>query len=186
MIYLNFIQIYMGFPGGLDGKESACSARDLGSIDSLEEGVATHSSILAWRNPWTEEPGRLQSTGSQRVRHDWRSLACKHMKKKIRPRSQCPGSSPRGTPPCPWWEPLTEAASGSGQRRPGEEALPVTDQESPDPTSGLSPGSGDHTHVESLSLGVLDASVTWPSKTTKVDSGGGKRALIWAQVCMLY
>ena len=38
--------------------------------DSLEEGTATHSIILAWRVPWTEEPGGLQSTGSQRVRHD--------------------------------------------------------------------------------------------------------------------
>ena len=38
--------------------------------DPLEEGMATHSSILAWRIPWTEEPGRLQSIGSQRVRHD--------------------------------------------------------------------------------------------------------------------
>ena len=38
--------------------------------DSLEEGMATHSSILAWRIPWTEEPGGLQSMGSQRVRHD--------------------------------------------------------------------------------------------------------------------
>ena len=38
--------------------------------DPLEEGMATHSGILAWRIPWTEEPGRLQSTGSQRVRHD--------------------------------------------------------------------------------------------------------------------
>ena len=37
--------------------------------DPLEEGMATHSSILAWRIPWTERPGRLQSTGSQRVRH---------------------------------------------------------------------------------------------------------------------
>ena len=37
---------------------------------SLEEGVATHSSILAYRIPWTEEPGRLQSMGSQRVRYD--------------------------------------------------------------------------------------------------------------------
>ena len=36
----------------------------------LEEGMATHSSILAWRIPWTEEPGGLQSTGSHRVRHD--------------------------------------------------------------------------------------------------------------------
>ena len=38
--------------------------------DPLEKGVATHSSILAWRIPWTEEPGRLQSMGSQRVGHD--------------------------------------------------------------------------------------------------------------------
>ena len=36
----------------------------------LEEGMVTHSSILAWRISWTEEPGRLQSMGSQRVRHD--------------------------------------------------------------------------------------------------------------------
>ena len=39
--------------------------------DPLEEGMATHSSILAWRIPWTEEPGGLQSVGSQRVRHGW-------------------------------------------------------------------------------------------------------------------
>jgi len=39
--------------------------------DPLENGMATHSSILAWRIPWTEEPGGLQSMGSQRVRHDW-------------------------------------------------------------------------------------------------------------------
>jgi len=38
--------------------------------DPLEKEMATHSSILAWRIPWTEEPGGLQSTGSQRVRHD--------------------------------------------------------------------------------------------------------------------
>ena len=42
----------------------------LGREDPLEEGMATHSSILAWRIPWTEEPGRLQSIGSQRVGHD--------------------------------------------------------------------------------------------------------------------
>ena len=50
-----------GFPGGSDGKESACNAGDLGWQDPLEEGMATPSSILAWRIPWTEEPGRLQS-----------------------------------------------------------------------------------------------------------------------------
>ena len=44
--------------------------RALNWEDPLEEGMATHSSILAWRISWTEEPGRLQSTGSQRVRHD--------------------------------------------------------------------------------------------------------------------
>ena len=43
----------------------------LGGEDPLKKGMATHSSILAWRNPWTEEPGRLQSMGSQRVRRDW-------------------------------------------------------------------------------------------------------------------
>ena len=39
--------------------------------DPLEKGMATHSSILAWRIPWTEKPGGLQSMGSQRIRHDW-------------------------------------------------------------------------------------------------------------------
>ena len=42
----------------------------LGGKDPLEEEIATHSSILAWRIPWTEEPGELQSMGSQRIRHD--------------------------------------------------------------------------------------------------------------------
>ena len=44
--------------------------RSLGWEDPLEEGMATHSSILAWRIPWTEEPGGLQSMGLQRVGHD--------------------------------------------------------------------------------------------------------------------
>ena len=63
-----------GFPGGSDGKESACSTGDPGLIvdqeDPLEKGIATHSSILAWRIPWTEEAGSLQL---QRVGHDWAS-----------------------------------------------------------------------------------------------------------------
>ena len=62
-----------GFPGGLDSKESACNAGDLGSIpgweDPLERGMATHSSVLPWEIPWTGEPGELQSLGSQRVGH---------------------------------------------------------------------------------------------------------------------
>ena len=44
--------------------------RSLGGEDPLEKGMATHSSILAWRIPWTEDPGGLQSLGSQGVRHD--------------------------------------------------------------------------------------------------------------------
>ena len=63
-----------GFPCGLDSKESPAVqktwVRSLGWRDPLEEGMATHSSILAWRIPWTEEPGRLQSMGSQRAGHD--------------------------------------------------------------------------------------------------------------------
>jgi len=49
--------------------------RSLGQEDLLEEGMATLSSILAWRIPWTDEPNGLWSLGSQRVRHDWRDLA---------------------------------------------------------------------------------------------------------------
>ena len=64
-----------GFSGGSDGKESACNAGDPGLIPgsgrSPGEGTATHSSILAWRIPWTEEPGGLQSMQLQRVGHDW-------------------------------------------------------------------------------------------------------------------
>ena len=44
--------------------------------DALEEAMATHSSILAWTIPWTEERGGLQSMGLQRVGHDWSDLAC--------------------------------------------------------------------------------------------------------------
>ena len=45
--------------------------RSLGQEDPLEKEMTTHSSTLAWGIPWREEPGRLQSMGSQRVRHDW-------------------------------------------------------------------------------------------------------------------
>ena len=50
-------------------------AQSLDQDDPLEEGMATHSSILAWRIPWTEEPGGLQSIGLQKVRHDCSDLA---------------------------------------------------------------------------------------------------------------
>ena len=50
----------------------------LGWEDPLEKEMATHSSILAWRTLWTEEPGGLPSMGLHRVRHDWSDLACMH------------------------------------------------------------------------------------------------------------
>ena len=50
--------------------------RSLDLEDSLEESMATHSSIVAWRIPWTEEPGGLQCTGSHRVGNNGRDLAC--------------------------------------------------------------------------------------------------------------
>ena len=62
VLYFIYSSVYM-FPGDSDGKESACNEGDpvlsLGWEDALEEGVATHSSTLAWRIPWTEEPGGL-------------------------------------------------------------------------------------------------------------------------------
>ena len=48
--------------------------RSLGQEDPVEKEMAIHSSTIAWKIPWTEEPGRLQSMGSQRVRHDWATL----------------------------------------------------------------------------------------------------------------
>ena len=60
----------MGFPGGSSSKESACNAGHTGSIpgsrSSLEEEMATHASILAWRILWTEEPGGLQPLVSKK------------------------------------------------------------------------------------------------------------------------
>ena len=66
--------ICSGFSGDSEGKELACNAGNLCSIlgrDYLEKEMATHSNILAWRIPWTEETGGLQSMRSQRIRHDW-------------------------------------------------------------------------------------------------------------------
>ena len=65
-----------GFPGDLMVKNPPANAGDtkvwtLGWKNPLEEGMVTGSSILSWRIPWTEESGRLQSMGLQRVRHDW-------------------------------------------------------------------------------------------------------------------
>jgi len=67
-----------GFLGGASGKEASCQiqgtlemwVRSLSREDPLEEGMATLENILAWRIPWAEEPGRLPSTGLERVRYD--------------------------------------------------------------------------------------------------------------------
>ena len=60
--------------------------QSLGEDDPWEKGMATHSSILAWRIPWTEEPGRLQAMRSQRVAHDWA-----HMRERSIARARCKG-----------------------------------------------------------------------------------------------
>ena len=65
---------YKGFPCSSDSKVSMYNVGDLGFLDQediLEKEMAIHSSILALRIPWTEEPGGLQSAGSWRVSHDW-------------------------------------------------------------------------------------------------------------------
>ena len=79
-IFINHIsdksRVHKVFPAGSDGKESAWNAGNLGSIPGLgrapgeENGNPPHSCILAWKIPWTEEPGGLQFMGSQRARHD--------------------------------------------------------------------------------------------------------------------
>ena len=66
--------LVQGFPGGSVVKNLSASAgdvvRSLGQEDPLEKEMVTHSRILAWKIQWTEEPGKLQSVGSQRVRQD--------------------------------------------------------------------------------------------------------------------
>ena len=72
--YIYFPIKVKGFPGGSEGKASVCNAGDPGLIpgleDPLEKEMAACSSTLAWKSPWTEEPGRLQSMGLQRVGHN--------------------------------------------------------------------------------------------------------------------
>ena len=69
----------------------------LGQEDPLEKGMATLSSILAWRIPWTEEPGGLQPMGSQRVRHDWGANTYIHV--------EVDGKWARQVPICSWQPP---------------------------------------------------------------------------------
>ena len=73
--YYFSLQLCLAFPGGSDGKASAYNAGDPGSIPgsgrSPGEGNGNPLQDARWKIPWMEEPGRLQSMGSQRVRHDW-------------------------------------------------------------------------------------------------------------------
>ena len=66
--------VFLDLPSGSDGKESTCYVGDLGLIpeweDPMEKDMVTHSSVLAWRIPWSEKPGRIQSMVFQRVGHD--------------------------------------------------------------------------------------------------------------------
>ena len=80
------LEVWSGFPGSLVVKNlpavqepQEMQVRSLGREDPLEEGMATQPSILAWRIPWTEEPGGLQAMGLQSVGHDWSSWA--HMQR---------------------------------------------------------------------------------------------------------
>ena len=77
VLFLNKSITLLGLPRWHNGKDPACLqetqemwVRSLGWEGPLEEEMATHSSILAWRIPWTEEPCGLQSMGSQRAGHD--------------------------------------------------------------------------------------------------------------------
>ena len=77
------LHLLRGFPDGSAGKEPTCNAGNTGDVGSIPgvgkmpriRKLATHSSILAWKIPWTEKPGRLQSMGLQRIGPD---LATKH------------------------------------------------------------------------------------------------------------
>ena len=77
--------MYWGFPGGSDSKESACNAgelvQSLSQEGPLEKEMATHSSMVAWRTPWTEKPGRLQPMGlkSQTRLNDYCVLSALYM-----------------------------------------------------------------------------------------------------------
>ena len=79
----HLLQRQTGFPGGASGKEPTyqCRRRET-QVQALgrewQEGMAAHSSIHAWRIPWTEEPSGLWSIGSQSVGHDWLDLPCTH------------------------------------------------------------------------------------------------------------
>ena len=77
ILYIKLLPTW-GFPAGASAKEPACQCRTCKRHgfspcveDPLEEGMAAHCSVPAWKTPWTEEPGWLRTMGSQRARHNW-------------------------------------------------------------------------------------------------------------------
>ena len=97
-----------GFPGGSAVEKPPAMQEtwvwSLGWEDPLEEDMAIHSSILAWRIPWTEEPGGLQSLVSKKIRHDWSGLAHMHR---------------------PHWQPGPLEAESLGWEDPLEEGMAI-------------------------------------------------------------
>ena len=80
-IYYNLlIEEYLPLALPSEAKNLPANTRDVGGEDPLEKEMATHFSIIAWEIPWTEEPGRLQSMGLQRVKHN---LATKQQRQKV-------------------------------------------------------------------------------------------------------
>ena len=102
-----------GFPSGSAVKNLPAmqephktGVQSMGWEDPLKEGMATHSSILAWRIPRTEEPGGLQSMGPQRVGHDWSNSACTHEDEKRQNSLALLCCMPRySVHPRWWWHP---------------------------------------------------------------------------------
>ena len=97
ILYCTILYFPLGFPGVTSDEEPSCQCRRHKRRifdpwcweDTLEESMATHSSIFACRIPGSEEPDGLQFTGSQRVRHNWSDLACTHVPYHITSYSKC-------------------------------------------------------------------------------------------------
>ena len=109
--FLGINLIINDFPCGSNSKESACNAGDLGSIPgsgrSTGEGHGSISSILAWRIPWTEESGGLQSVSSQRIGHGWVTNTFAFILLTLEPE----GREGRHGPAPRWWSLLSTTAS---------------------------------------------------------------------------
>ena len=89
-----------------------------GQEDPLQKGMATHSSILSWRFPWTEEPGGLPFMGLQRVRHD---LATKHAVEIILSKEGGRVKKKKATPLLPCWIPCKAITNGTEYHNPPQE-----------------------------------------------------------------